>query len=656
MQVDYNWDPNYQIIRKNPNEAPEGQDALNINEWREVYLAVEDIKKFAMEMLDAGDLAFHNVKKIVDFCDGNNNGVLIDSHFFEKDGKVFAITRRDLTIKDIEEVVLIRENLDKIFPDGYTQIQASGHHWVAINAEKKNGKLNYKRCDSTKREFDAYDYISPVLQANSHDCGIFATLNAIDMASGSKNKYCTKKNVYIARKWFCETKAKQALKSAKEVLYKKYIVNNNKEWKVMAPPPLPGRQGDSQLIKLLEKKNLTEANSAQKQFLFKYDNSDKTSYIDTKYNHEAVATGDYKLQKTIEAHTKKITDGLIAAYNEVYYPNTADFTKIKEIWRKAQDEEEWRKIRKSYLDEKCTEDDENMLMFSAKFQNIMKDAKLMTGNTNATEFVGMRLKRVSSYHMDALQKQLGTKSVIGNSLKNVEQSQFNEQKTVKEKVQLAKEDCAVESVIPVNEAKVLALAQQINNMDALKKGLGTKSVIGNSLKNVEQSQFNEQKTVKEKVQLAKEDCAVESVIPVNEAKVLALAQQINNMDVDNLDNYINKNPVPSFQINWKFDVALAIAVCKKTGVTHKINKIFENIGDHLALYRDKKTHLCDFYAQLKALSDAKIINPLSTKGLKDTYDYLSNEDGVRKEYLYNTVKYCKQEVACFLKKQSQHII
>ena len=591
MQVDYNWDPNYQIIRKNPNEAPEGQDALNINEWREVYLAVEDIKKFAMEMLDAGDLAFHNVKKIVDFCDGNNNGVLIDSHFFEKDGKVFAITRRDLTIKDIEEVVLIRENLDKIFPDGYTQIQASGHHWVAINAEKKNGKLNYKRCDSTKREFDAYDYISPVLQANSHDCGIFATLNAIDMASGSKNKYCTKKNVYIARKWFCETKAKQALKSAKEVLYKKYIVNNNKEWKVMAPPPLPGRQGDSQLIKLLEKKNLTEANSAQKQFLFKYDNSDKTSYIDTKYNHEAVATGDYKLQKTIEAHTKKITDGLIAAYNEVYYPNTADFTKIKEIWRKAQDEEEWRKIRKSYLDEKCTEDDENMLMFSAKFQNIMKDAKLMTGNTNATEFVGMRLKRVSSYHMDALQKQLGTKSVIGNSLKNVEQSQFNEQKTVKEKVQLAKEDCAVESVIPVNEAKVLALAQQINNMD-----------------------------------------------------------------VDNLDNYINKNPVPSFQINWKFDVALAIAVCKKTGVTHKINKIFENIGDHLALYRDKKTHLCDFYAQLKALSDAKIINPLSTKGLKDTYDYLSNEDGVRKEYLYNTVKYCKQEVACFLKKQSQHII
>ncbi len=282
------------------------------------------------------------------------------------------------------------------------------------------------------------DKPNQVFQQNTWDCGIFALLNAIDMALNNqgKNVLCTQARVEECRKWFCEAKAEKALQNAKEDLHIKYTVNK-KEWRVMSPPPLL-EKNHSPLMTLLTQGKLVENGGNQRQFLFEFNSNKKTSYIDTKYNHTAVAKGDYELQTTIEKHTNIITDGLIDAYKTVYGGGTANFCKIKEIWGKAQDETGWNEMRARYTKDinegnKPNEYEANMLMFSKAFQDKMTAGNLMTGNQDSTNFVGMRLKRVSSYHMEELKKGLEMKTQLA-VLSSNPNSQFSKQKEVKKKV------------------------------------------------------------------------------------------------------------------------------------------------------------------------------------------------------------------------------
>ena len=437
-------------------EEQKNSDALTGSQWNKAWLDVNDIQQMILKIASQTQKLFTAIQ---DGDRKNGDGQIIITSSDQPPIPLFVIAENE----DMHQFCRLNSPAIAI-------VCKNQNHWVAVKKELISGKdstnplsYNYHFADSLQQtnnsaitqaldeqtlfssiledtihgkvlkqldfaELDGKtkDFVSKNIsdwrsdkfpkQDDGYNCGIHSFLNGLDMVLNYTDNdvcFCTASNVTKYRKMFCDMKVEEAKQSEKEKFYTEYTVGD-KVWKVTAPSPL-SKNDNSPLMELLTIKSLVEQDSKQKQFLFKENNSDETAYIDTKHHHSAVANGDYTLQTTIEKHTETIANALLNAYNEVYTADTANFYKIHTIWQKAQNEKEWNALREK--DDK-TDEDRQMLEFSTKFQATMHAAGLMTGNPNATKFVGMRLKRVSSCHMEKLRKNLSVNSGLKSPSSN----------------------------------------------------------------------------------------------------------------------------------------------------------------------------------------------------------------------------------------------
>ncbi len=461
--------------RKDDTEAPTGDFALEVDEWKGVWLECENVKSIAMKSYGAKDLTEKELGKLIEVLTPERKqnvkkleaGVqkirnALTSPTLEQkellkeidllmelgrpDQAASKLSRKSTNIKGkyvlfknmdeadkysqlaiddgagliaqtfkIKDKIFILsggnddENLyganlkndnvlKKAFPKGYVRLDDGiGGHWTSHyfngSSVKKHNSLN-----GTPLE-------GGVTQTDGINCGLYALHDGMLLAKIHNGNAYKEEDIKKDKEDFCRMMVDS----------EKYITHSNVaeqvgNWRVGTVAKYPQLESTLKNAKIRTKEvNMRYHNEYRNFYFSQVDNAGSSdtsaAYIDTNYHHYEAYKQDtnYKLQTTIDKHTKIITNGLIEAYKEAYGKGTVDFAKIQEIWKEAQNEKEWKKLREKYQGGRADEKEINKLKFSARFQKKMQAAGLMTGNPNAKNFVGMRLKRVSKYHIDALE-------------------------------------------------------------------------------------------------------------------------------------------------------------------------------------------------------------------------------------------------------------